>query len=558
MRQTLIQHVLSQLHSVGITAVFGVPGDYAFPINSAICEDERFRWIGSSNELNAAYAADGYARVKGFSAICTTQGAGELSAINGIAAGYAERVPIFHIVGMESTKARTNGLAMHHTLAAGRYDTFFEMADAVVCARAVLTPENCVAETRRLIAMALYERRPVYIGIPADYAAAQIDISSSVLPFTPPRTDPIALEEAINAIIARLANAETACMLPGIFLARYGLHDKALALLNASGLPFATMIMDKSIFDETHPAYLGMYFGHLINEETWKFIENCDCVLALAVLFADSSSGSGTGRVNPSNLIEIMPHSISVGATVFEHVEMKDVIQELTKRLPRYTGSMGPKQTDAPPFPLPQIEENAPLTADYLYARWNQFLKPGDSVLAEWGTLLIGLAMMRLPAGARFHNDTLWSSIGWATPAAFGVALAHPADRVILFTGDGAHQMTAQEVSQIARQKLKPIIFVLNNDAYMIERLTGGLLSSYYNDLAPWDYQALAKSLGCSDWFTVKVRTPRELDQALKQAEKCSTGAYIEVIVDKNVALPTALNKMSEFMLEIVSHNKET
>jgi indolepyruvate decarboxylase len=172
-------------------------------------------------------------------------------------------------------------------------------------------------------------------------------------------------------------------------------------------------------------------------------------------------------------------------------------------------------------------------------------------VVADWGSLLTGLALMRLPAGASFHNDTLWSSIGWATPAAFGVALARPDRRVILFTGDGAHQMTAQEVSQIARQKLKPIIFVLNNNAYLIERLTGGPLSNYYNDLAPWNYEALAKALGCTDWFTARVRTSRELDQALKQAEMAVTGAYIEVIVDKNVAIPKALSKLSEFMLEV-------
>ena len=85
MTKTVIEHVLSRLRDIGITDVFGVPGDYAFTINDAICNDREIRWVGCCNELNAAYAADGYARIKGVAALCTTYGVGELSTINGVA-----------------------------------------------------------------------------------------------------------------------------------------------------------------------------------------------------------------------------------------------------------------------------------------------------------------------------------------------------------------------------------------------------------------------------------------------------------------------------------------
>jgi thiamine pyrophosphate-dependent acetolactate synthase large subunit-like protein len=103
MKQSVIQYVLSRLYQLGITDVFGVPGDYAFPINDAISEDQTLRWIGSSNELNAAYSADGYARIKGVAAVNTTYGVGELSALNAIAGAYAEHLPVFHLVGMPNT-----------------------------------------------------------------------------------------------------------------------------------------------------------------------------------------------------------------------------------------------------------------------------------------------------------------------------------------------------------------------------------------------------------------------------------------------------------------------
>jgi indolepyruvate decarboxylase len=89
MTKTVIKYVLSRLHDIGIADIFGVPGDYSFPINDAIATHTDIRWVGCCNELNAAYAADGYARIKGAGALCTTYGVGELSALNGMAGAYA-------------------------------------------------------------------------------------------------------------------------------------------------------------------------------------------------------------------------------------------------------------------------------------------------------------------------------------------------------------------------------------------------------------------------------------------------------------------------------------
>jgi|ERR1700722_5326812 hypothetical protein len=60
MTKPVIEHVLSPLRVIGVTDLFGVPGDYAFTINDAICDDREMRWVGCCKELNAAYAADGW------------------------------------------------------------------------------------------------------------------------------------------------------------------------------------------------------------------------------------------------------------------------------------------------------------------------------------------------------------------------------------------------------------------------------------------------------------------------------------------------------------------
>ena len=199
MNKTVIQHVLSRLYDIGISDVFGVPGDYAFAVNDAICNDPTIRWIGCCNELNAAYAADGYARIKGVGAVCTTYGVGELSALNGIAGAYAEHLPVFHLVGTPNMPTQAARALMHHTLGNGEYDLFRRMTEPVVCGHAVMTPQNVAAETERLIAEALYHRRPVYMAFPADLANQPV--LGEAQPIAPPRSNPTALDAAADAIV---------------------------------------------------------------------------------------------------------------------------------------------------------------------------------------------------------------------------------------------------------------------------------------------------------------------------------------------------------------------
>lgn len=78
-------------------------------------------WKGNANELVAAYAADGYARVNGVGAVITTFGPGETSALCGIAGAYAEYVPVVHVVGYPSIKSQRKHAILHHSLGEGRF-----------------------------------------------------------------------------------------------------------------------------------------------------------------------------------------------------------------------------------------------------------------------------------------------------------------------------------------------------------------------------------------------------------------------------------------------------
>jgi TPP-dependent 2-oxoacid decarboxylase len=107
------------------------------------------KWIGCSNELNASYAADGYARVRGAAMLVTTYGVGELSALNGVMGAKAEKALVFHVVGMPSYQHQRLGKIAHHTLGDGVFGNFVNLSAGAACCHAVISPENCVIEMER-------------------------------------------------------------------------------------------------------------------------------------------------------------------------------------------------------------------------------------------------------------------------------------------------------------------------------------------------------------------------------------------------------------------------
>jgi pyruvate decarboxylase len=146
--------------------------------NNILMEARRHKPLQAIDLLTSitGYAADGYARVKGISAIVTTFGVGELSAVNAIAGAYSEYVPIVHIVGYPSTLSQKNGALLHHTLGNGDFTVFSRMSKEISCAVSMLNNQH---EAAILIDNAIREcilhSRPVYISLPSDMVQKKID-----------------------------------------------------------------------------------------------------------------------------------------------------------------------------------------------------------------------------------------------------------------------------------------------------------------------------------------------------------------------------------------------
>jgi indolepyruvate decarboxylase len=519
-------YIVRRLAREGITDCFGVAGDFAFKLDDAAVRSEAIRWIGCSNELDAAYAADGYARVRGCSMLCTTYAVGELSALNGMMGAKAERSCVFHLVGMPTMREQRVHKIIHHTFGDGVFQNFANISAQAACVWAVMTPDNCIHEMERLIATARAESRPAYILVASDHAVTPV-VGSAPVPYPKPASGPD-LAKAIAAIVERIEAARLLAVLPAYTVSRFKLQDSLRALIEALGCPFATMAMDKGVLSEAHPQFAGMYAGAASSVAVREAVEGADLVIdAGGVSFNDFNTAAYSSRISPERLVTIDVDHVRIGDDIYNPVRMGDVFEMLARSVRKnFRYSAPPREAPAKPGGKP-ID---PITAAMLYPRHRDFFKPSDQIVIETGSSSSGVVLLPLPDGAQVHSQTLWGSIGWATGATLGIALADRSRRTVLITGEGSHQLTANDIGTMGRNGLKPVIFVLNNQGYMIERALEAKPDWVYNDLAPWNYHALPAALGCRGWFTAKVTTLGELDAALARAATGESASYIEVI----------------------------
>ena len=540
---TVAQYVINRLADLGIDRVFGVPGDYAFPFDDAIEACDRLQWISCANELNAAYAADGYARVYGASILSTTYGVGELSAINGVMGSKSQRLPVFFIVGSPSTQIQRQGLVTHHTLGDGIYNNFQSISSAACCVSTNLTPDNVIDEMERVIREALHQSAPAYIIVPMDYALMPINgkpiKGSPITDIKRSKSDPASLEAALTFVMGKINAAKSVVALPSNLIASYGLVNHLLEFLNQSNIAFATSPMAKGLISESHPNYLGIYCGLTSAPEGLNTaIEDADLVLDIGGLIPeDINTGNWTNHLASEKTIVLGDHFVKLGGTIFTGVSLEDMLVGLAKRTNRLEKLQAPNKLAK--LPLVGSPADATNSANF-YPRLQNMLRPGDILVAETGTCMMNMTPMLLPEGVGFQMQALWGSIGWATPAAEGICMANKQGRTIVVTGDGSHQLTANEIGVIGRYGIKPIIFVLNNAIYGVEIVVSEL-GHKYDDLQNWNYSQLPAVMGCHDWFCTKVTTVAELDQAIEKINSFDGASYIEVMIPASESQPVPI-----------------
>jgi indolepyruvate decarboxylase len=523
--------LLRRLQEAGIGHLFGVPGDFNLELLQQLEDGGQLKWVGTCSELNASYAADGYARLNGMGALTVTNAVGALSAINGIAGSYAEHVPVILIAGSIPLRSIERGLGMHHTTGDGTWDRFLGAFAHVTAAEARLTPSNAVTEIDRLVLTAWREKLPVYMELPSDIAYLDVEVPAEPLVLAEPPSDPERLRSCTAAIAGRLSQARSPAILVDQDADRYGAATEIMGLAEKLQLPVAVTGPAKAVIDETFPYYVGVYNGKASDPRTREAIEASDCLLSIGYRPIDGTSGDFTASL-PAGTIRARGHSVDVGEDNYQAVTLKEVLRGVLEAVPQRTdGAAG--QPAAPAAMGNHPDGSAKLTQAAYWEALQGYLQPGDVLLTDNGTSY-AIFGFHLPPKCTVVASVIWGSIGYSVGALLGTLTAAPERRHLLFIGDGSFQETAQELSTMLRHDCKPVIFLINNGGYTIERGYMGKTSDY-NDVARWAYAELPKVFrpGTTARSFV-VKTVADLEQALSAPN--DSLIFIESVMDPHDA----------------------
>jgi TPP-dependent 2-oxoacid decarboxylase len=531
---TVGSYLATRLVQLGVSHLFGLPGDYNLTLLDELLSVEGIDWSGSTNELNAAYTADGYARVgRRPGALVTAHGVGELSAINGIAGSYAEDVPVVHIVGMPSRAAMERGAPLHHTLLDGDFLRFERMSREVTAAQAVLDPRTAAHEIDRVLQIALNTSKPVYLGVPLDVANAPVLSEPLRIPLRCVGSEPAAVEEFRKALENRFAGEKGITMLAGPRIHRRGLEAMVAELAGLPGVRVASQPGSNALLDEDHPASLGTYFGAATrSDEARDAIDNASLLVMAGTVESDFTTGSFTHRYDSALAVELGVDHARIGPAVYPGVRLEDSLSVLHQLVSQSQfADAGAVALTAPPsVPAGNLDE--PLNHERFWARVQDWIPASTTVAAEIGTAFYGALDLRLPSESDLLGQPVWSSIGFTLPAVLGAALARPDRRPVLFIGDGAAQLTVQELGTFYARGIRPVVFVLNNDGYTVERLLQ-TPNADYQDIVAWNWTELPAALGGTHVRTAKVCTIGELQDALQGASDPEHAWLIEVILPR-------------------------
>ncbi|VEU19340.1 DEKNAAC100355 [Brettanomyces naardenensis] len=559
---TLSEYVFRRILSLSVHSIFGVPGDFNLSFLECLMKlneakgsplDE-LHWYGTCNELNGAYATDGYARTTGkLGVLVTTMGVGELSAINGISGSFAEYVPILHIVGTTPTTAKGRGLANHHLvtnispLEKTDHYVYQRMAESVSCrVESIVDPADAPNQIDDLIATILTEKKPGYLYIPCNLATLPVDASNLIsrqgMSFY--ERSPVGsrekIEEITDLILEKVYEASRPCIIADGLVDRFGLTKDLRRLVSISNLPNSNTPMGKSLLNELGDYYVGDFIGDESAKQTASYVRACDLLLHFGNFDNETNSGhfsthKGFEEDSGKTLILLNPRYIKVGSRLFNGYSVEDVLPLLLSRI----------NTDRLPVvakpnisaEIENIPSCTPISETDILELLKETLRDGDTLVVETGSLLYGMADVRLPDGCKMISQPFYLSIGMGLPCSFGASIAKrelgDKGRLILVEGDGAAQMTIQELSNYNREGLNPLILVLNNEGYTVERAIKGPTREY-NDIRPnWKWTQILDSFGVKN-KSRRVDELEDLKTAMEEfGDDSSCARLIEIGLDK-------------------------
>ncbi|MGB8785668.1 MAG: thiamine pyrophosphate-binding protein, partial [Terriglobales bacterium] len=412
------EYLATRFEQIGLKHYFMVPGDYNLVLLDELLSNKNVQQIGCCNELNAAYAAEGYARVKGCAAVVTTFNVGAFSALNGVAGAYAERLPVILVSGGYNTNDPSKNHLLHHTIATHDFSYQYEMFEKITCAAVrILHAENAPSLIDEAIGTALRERKPAYIEIACNLSNARCPEPA---PFerllTGETSNRLALDKAVKHASMLLESAKKPVLLAGAHLRPFGAIDAFRDAAEGLGCAVAVMPSAKGFFPEDHPQYIGSYLGAVSSPGCEGLINWADLVLAAGSVFNDYSTMGWTALPPRQSLIYVSPRWVRFPDAEYTNVTMTEFLSALAKKVRTNKATLVEyrRQSQKSGTEARAPERTVPLTRAEMCRQIEQCIDAKTTLLVETGDAWFNGMYMHLPDGARFEIEMQWGAIGWA------------------------------------------------------------------------------------------------------------------------------------------------
>lgn len=527
------QLTVESLKALGVRRVFCVPGESFLPILDALYDSPEIEPIVCRQEGGAAYMAEAHGKLTGEPGVClVSRGPGATNASIGVHAAFFDATPMVLLVGQ--VRQDTLGREAFQEMDFGRF--FAPIAKTI---ETLHDPARIPEALFRAFSIARAPRPgPVVLVLPED--VLRMRAGGPIFPQAK-QSEAWPSKEDLNTLMGLLSAAKK----PLVVLGGSGWTEEGRDAIEhfaeANGLPVTTSFVRQSLFDNTHPDYVGP-LGVWADPRLKNALKEADLVLALGTRLGDATTDTYQ-LLKPQNTARTLVH-------VYPDAK------ELGKVWPFRLGiPAGPNATAASLAGLPAVPARP-------WEGWckelrKQYLEdiqpppmPGRLNLAEAiKTLQATLepdAILAIGAGnfmgwpIRFYQyqkphtqlSLTVGAMGYSVPAAVAAKLCYPKRQVVAFAGDGCFLMNGQELATAKRHGLKIVFFVVNNGMYGTIRMhqerhyPGRVIAT---DLTNPDFARLAQAYGALGF---RVGRTEEFAPALECALSTNGPALIELMLE--------------------------
>ncbi len=549
-----IELILRCFEDASVEYIFGVPGGPLTPLYEALAERKRIKHILAKHESGAAFMANGYARVSGkLGVCCATSGPGGTNALTGIAASYADSVPVFLLTAQVATSTFGRGAAQDST----PFGIDLVQIYRPITALSIMLSDEVQAQAivpRAIRAAMTGRRRPVHVNIPADLMKKPVSVRRGK-DFAAPingSVDSGAIQEGAKL----LYRARRPALLVGAGSA--GASAELIALAERFRIPVATTPKGKGCFPETHPLSLGVFgfTGHAA-ASSYLLSGAVDVLVAIGTSMGETATNSWDKRLYPTEgliQIDIDPREIgkNYAARVGVVGDARAALAELFRALEDLHVSRATLGSQRPPKPetewLPAIQEArgealySPLSfSDNTTLRPSRLVRILREALPDDAYLFVDIGNCMLWGGSHFEVrkpgtyilNTGLGSMGHSIAGAVGGKVAAMDKQVVVLGGDAAFAMTGMEVHTAVEHDLAVTWVILNDSGHGMvrqgEQLLCGEDVSHSGFRHTIDIAKIADALGAKGY---RVESEQDFRLALISALESRRPAVIDARID--------------------------